>query len=84
MAATIALYQAARDIVVAITADAVVVKRFTVARVVPQLIAMGRYAPPSPGIMFDVRINAAVNRQGVVGMLVLDVLPGTDVARAGL
>jgi S1-C subfamily serine protease len=56
----------------------------TVARVVPQLVATGRYAPPSLGIVFDVRINAAVNRQGLDGVLVLDVMPGTDAARAGL
>lgn len=56
----------------------------TVARVVPQLIDRGYYAPPSLGIVWDARINAAVNRMGLQGVMVLDVQPGTDAARAGL
>lgn len=56
----------------------------TVARVVPQLIEQGYYAPPSLGIVWDARINAAVNRMGLQGVMVLDVQPGTDAARAGL
>ncbi len=56
----------------------------TVKRVVPQLIEQGYYAPPSLGIVWDARINAAVNRMGLQGVMVLDVQPGTDAARAGL
>ncbi len=56
----------------------------TVARVVPQLIETGRYSPPSLGLGFDARINAAVNRQGLPGALVLDVAPGSEAARAGV
>ncbi|MGR3463514.1 S1C family serine protease [Limimaricola sp.] len=56
----------------------------TVARVVPQLIETGRYAPPSLGLGFDARINAAVNRQGLAGALVLEVAPGSEAARKGI
>ncbi|WP_282025443.1 S1C family serine protease [Limimaricola cinnabarinus] len=56
----------------------------TVARVVPQLIETGRYSPPSLGLGFDARINAAVNRQGLAGALVLDVAPGSEAARKGI
>lgn len=56
----------------------------TVARVVPQLIETGRYSPPSLGLGFDARINAAVNRQGLSGALVLEVAPGSQAARAGV
>jgi S1-C subfamily serine protease len=56
----------------------------TVQRIVPQLIANGRYTPPGLGILWDARINAAVNRQGLAGVLVLDVVPGTDAAAADL
>lgn len=56
----------------------------TVQRVVPQLIATGRYSPPDLGVVFDSRINAAANRQGLVGVMVLDVIAGSDAARAGL
>ncbi|NDV01928.1 S1C family serine protease [Pseudoroseicyclus tamaricis] len=55
-----------------------------VKRVVPQLIETGRYTPPSLGITFDPRINAAVNRQGLEGALVLYVEPGTAAEAAGL
>lgn len=56
----------------------------TVARIVPQLIDTGRYVPPDLGIVADARINAAANRQGLSGVMVLDVRPGTDAAAAGI
>ena len=56
----------------------------TVARVVPQLIATGRYAPPTLGIEVDARVNAMAQRQGLSGVLVLGVTPGSAAARAGL
>ncbi|SDE42637.1 S1C family serine protease [Limimaricola pyoseonensis] len=56
----------------------------TVSRVVPQLIETGRYVPPSLGMGFDARINAAVNRQGLSGVVVLDVARGSEAARAGV
>ena len=56
----------------------------TVARVVPQLIATGRYAPPTLGIDVDARVNAMAQRQGLSGVLVLGVTPGSAAARAGL
>ena len=56
----------------------------TVARVVPELIRTGRYSPPTLGLVFDARINAAVNRQGLDGVLVLDVPRGSQAERAGM
>ncbi|WP_223877704.1 S1C family serine protease [Histidinibacterium aquaticum] len=56
----------------------------TVRRVVPQLIESGRYTPPSLGIEVDSRVNAAVNRQGLEGVLVLGTVPGSPAAEAGL
>ena len=56
----------------------------TVARVVPELIRTGRYVPPTLGLSFDPRLNAAVNRQGLVGAMVLEVAPRSEAARAGL
>jgi S1-C subfamily serine protease len=56
----------------------------TVNRVVPQLIATGRYAPPSLGIEVDPQINELAARQGIEGVLVLGVLPGSPAAAAGL
>nr|WP_245218924.1 trypsin-like peptidase domain-containing protein [Rubellimicrobium aerolatum] len=56
----------------------------TVARVVPELIRTGRYTPPTLGLGFDPRINAAVNRQGLEGAVVLDVQQGSEAARAGI
>ncbi|WP_299820260.1 trypsin-like peptidase domain-containing protein [uncultured Jannaschia sp.] len=53
-------------------------------RVVPQLIATGRYAPPALGIDYDARINELARRQGLSGVLVLGVAPGSAAARAGL
>ena len=54
------------------------------ARVVPQLIETGRYAPPSLGLGFDARINAVVNRQGPTGALVLEVAPESQAEAAGI
>ncbi len=56
----------------------------TVERVVPQLIARGRYDPPVFGIRFDGAVNAAARRQGLEGLLVLGTLPDSPAARAGL
>ena len=56
----------------------------TVNRVVPQLIATGRYAPPTLGIAHDPRGDALLARAGVQGVMVLDVTPGSPAAAAGL
>lgn len=56
----------------------------TVARVVPELIRTGRYTPPTLGLTFDPRINAAVNRQGLAGAVVLEVDRTSEAAEAGV
>jgi S1-C subfamily serine protease len=57
----------------------------TVNRVVPQLIANGRYARPALGIGVDERLNRYVaQRFGVTGVVVRDVSRGTAAATAGL
>jgi S1-C subfamily serine protease len=56
----------------------------TVRRVVPQLIAHGRYAPPSLGVQVDAQINALAERRGLEGVIVLGVEPGSAGDRAGL
>lgn len=57
----------------------------TVNRVVPQLIAKGRYIRPSLGITVDENINRSVTSQlQVEGVLVLKVTPGSPAERAGL
>jgi S1-C subfamily serine protease len=56
----------------------------TVNRVVPQLIRTGTYRPPFLGVMHDERINALARRQGIDGVLVLDVVQGSPAAAAGL
>ncbi|MEM9342527.1 MAG: trypsin-like peptidase domain-containing protein [Pseudomonadota bacterium] len=56
----------------------------TVRRVVPQLIERGRYAPPTIGIRYDPMLNSAAARQGVVGVVILAVDPGSPAAAAGL
>ena len=56
----------------------------TVARVVPQLIAHGRYRPPVLGVRFDPRIDALARRNGIEGVVVLGVTPGSPAAAAGL
>ena len=54
-------------------------------RVVPQLIAQGRYAPPSLGIVADESVNRAVAREfDVKGVAVLRVHPGSAAEAAGL
>lgn len=56
----------------------------TVNRVVPQLIATGRYAPPSLGITHDPRGDALLSRAGVTGVMVLGVTSGSPADAAGL
>ncbi len=56
----------------------------TVARIVPELIENGSYSLPSLGVAWDARINAAVNRQGLTGVMIVDVTPGSEAAAANL
>jgi S1-C subfamily serine protease len=57
----------------------------TVNRVVPQLIASGRYSRPSLGIRANDEVSAAVGTElGIEGVLVLSVEPGSAAERAGL
>ncbi|MEO0702051.1 MAG: trypsin-like peptidase domain-containing protein [Pseudomonadota bacterium] len=56
----------------------------TVARVVPQLIATGAYRPPVLGVTFDPRVDALARQQGVTGVVILDVAPGSPAAGARL
>ncbi|WP_265561705.1 S1C family serine protease [Sphingomicrobium arenosum] len=57
----------------------------TVMRVVPQLIAEGRYTRPSLGIGSDENFNNRLKRaSGIEGVFVLEVEPGSPAARAGL
>lgn len=57
----------------------------TVNRVVPQLIASGRYAPPSLGIEVDESLNRALMRElRLKGVAVLRVAPGSAAEQAGL
>jgi S1-C subfamily serine protease len=57
----------------------------TVNRVVPQLIATGRYSPPSLGIETDDGLSRAIQRRlGVAGVAVLRVPSRSAAARAGL
>ncbi len=57
----------------------------TVNRVVPELIARGRYLRPSLGVSSDRRLSRLVTEQlDVPGVLVLDVVPGSAAERAGL
>lgn len=57
----------------------------TVNRVVPQLIAKGRYIRPALGIEVDEMLNARLTRLlGVEGVVVLRVLPDSSAAQAGL
>lgn len=53
-------------------------------RVVPQLIARGRYAPPSLGIETDPRADALARRLGVEGVMVVGVEPGSAADRLDL
>jgi S1-C subfamily serine protease len=56
----------------------------TVNRVVPQLIETGRYAPPALGVEIDPGINQLAARQGLEGVLILGVTPGSPAEQAGL
>jgi len=57
----------------------------TVNRIVPKLIAYGRYLEPSLGIETDDRINRlAKARLGFSGVMILRTLPGTSAEKAGL
>ncbi|MGR9116430.1 MAG: S1C family serine protease [Gammaproteobacteria bacterium] len=54
-------------------------------RVVPMLIAKGRYIPPILGIASDDRISHLITRNlGVDGLLLLEVQPGFPAHQAGL
>jgi S1-C subfamily serine protease len=57
----------------------------TVNRVVPRLIATGRYVRPTIGVRYDAQINQALVEQvGTKGVFVLAVDPGSPAAAAGL
>jgi S1-C subfamily serine protease len=57
----------------------------TVNRVVPRLIAQGRYIRPTLGIRVEEQLNAALSaRLGIEGVFVLEVEPGSAADRAGL
>jgi S1-C subfamily serine protease len=57
----------------------------TVNRVVPQLIAGGKYLRPTLGIEADEDLNRVMSRRlGVPGVVVLKVNPGSAAAMAGL
>jgi S1-C subfamily serine protease len=57
----------------------------TVNRIVPRLIAHGRYVRPQLGIVIDDPINREITRQlGVEGLVILGVRPGSAAAAAGL
>lgn len=57
----------------------------TVNRVVPQLIATGKYVRPALGIEVDERLNQVVTqRTGTTGVVVLRVTPGSSADAAGL
>ena len=56
----------------------------TVNRVAPQLIAEGRYRPPSFGARVDPRADRLLRRAGIEGAMVLEVAPGSPAEEAGL
>lgn len=57
----------------------------TVNRVVPQIIANGKYEPPRLGISASDEVSRAVtSRTGVKGIVVLNVSPGSGAAAAGI
>ena len=56
----------------------------TVNRVVPQLIARGRYAPPTLGLRTDPRVDALARRAGLEGAVVVGVEPESPAAAAGI
>jgi len=57
----------------------------TINRVVPQLIAYGKYIRPTLGIAVDESINQIITKElGITGVAVLKVFPGSAAAAAGL
>ncbi len=57
----------------------------TVNRVVPRLIAQGRYIRPSLGVRAEEQLNAALSaRLGIEGVFALEVDPGSAAERAGI
>ncbi len=54
----------------------------TVNRIVPQLIAEGRVPRPGIGVMVAREEDTA--RMGIAGVVIMDVVPGSPAARAGL
>jgi len=57
----------------------------TVNRIVPRLIAHGRYVRPQLGIVVNDQVNTQITRQlGVEGLLILRVQPNSIAAKAGL
>lgn len=53
-------------------------------RVVPQIIAKGRYSPPTLGVHVDPRGDALLSDVGLTGVLILDVVRGSGADAAGL
>lgn len=56
----------------------------TVGRVVPQLIRSGVYRPPRLGLRHSDRVNRIAAMQGIAGVVVLAVEPGSPAAEAGI
>jgi S1-C subfamily serine protease len=57
----------------------------TINRVVPRIIAYGRYVRPTLGVVSDDRVTRQLfGPDGAGGVLLLGVRPGTPAARAGL
>ncbi|HEV8606130.1 MAG TPA: trypsin-like peptidase domain-containing protein [Tepidisphaeraceae bacterium] len=57
----------------------------TVQRVVPQIIRTGRVASMTIGVIVNDRVGLRITRQlGVEGVLILDILPNSPAASAGL
>jgi S1-C subfamily serine protease len=57
----------------------------TVNRVVPQLVAQGKYVRPALGVELDERLNRLITqRSGLSGVAVLRVTPGSAAEAAGL
>ncbi|WP_116084254.1 S1C family serine protease [Tropicimonas sp. IMCC34011] len=56
----------------------------TLARVVPQLIERGHYSPPDLGIEANPRVNALARRQGLEGIVIMGVRPGSGAEEAGI
>jgi len=56
----------------------------TVNRIVPHLIARGRYSPPRLGILFDPRVDAMLSQNDRAGAFVLGIDPTGPASKAGL